>query len=219
MLFRSGKNTGMGYHFLLQGLFLTQGSSLPLLHWQADSLPLAPPGKSFLFCYCPGLIPGSGRSPGEGNGNPFQYSCPIPPSQISGFHPPLSRTVTAAVPQLPRPARPCWSSAEPGASPREGPRAPRWPPRGFLGPDRRQRLRDGVGAGEVGQRPGSGAGAAVAAAAAAAADRAPATQPRGPGSRFWGLNTRRPKAGAHRPETNTPPGTGHRNQVGLGFLL
>jgi len=21
------------------------------------------------------LIPGSGRSPGEGNGNPFQYSC------------------------------------------------------------------------------------------------------------------------------------------------
>jgi len=23
----------------------------------------------------PSLIPGSGRSPGEGNGNPFQYSC------------------------------------------------------------------------------------------------------------------------------------------------
>ena len=23
----------------------------------------------------PGLIPGSGRSPGEGNGNPFLYSC------------------------------------------------------------------------------------------------------------------------------------------------
>jgi len=23
----------------------------------------------------PGLIPGSGRSPGEGNGNPVQYSC------------------------------------------------------------------------------------------------------------------------------------------------
>ena len=22
-----------------------------------------------------GLIPGSGRSPGEGNGNPFQYAC------------------------------------------------------------------------------------------------------------------------------------------------
>ena len=24
----------------------------------------------------PGLIPGSGRSPGEGNGNPLQYPCP-----------------------------------------------------------------------------------------------------------------------------------------------
>ena len=23
----------------------------------------------------PGLIPGSGKSPGEGNGNPIQYSC------------------------------------------------------------------------------------------------------------------------------------------------
>ena len=23
----------------------------------------------------PGLIPGSGRSPGEGNGDPLQYSC------------------------------------------------------------------------------------------------------------------------------------------------
>ena len=23
----------------------------------------------------PGLIPGLGRNPGEGNGNPFQYSC------------------------------------------------------------------------------------------------------------------------------------------------
>ena len=26
----------------------------------------------------PGLIPGLGRSPGEGNGNPLQYSCPTP---------------------------------------------------------------------------------------------------------------------------------------------
>ena len=34
--------------FLLQGIFPTQGSNphlLCLLHWQADSLPLAPPGK------------------------------------------------------------------------------------------------------------------------------------------------------------------------------
>ena len=27
----------------------------------------------------PGLIPGWGRSPGEGNGNPLQYSCPENP--------------------------------------------------------------------------------------------------------------------------------------------
>ena len=26
-----------------------------------------------------GLIPGSGRSPGEGNGKPLQYSCPKNP--------------------------------------------------------------------------------------------------------------------------------------------
>ena len=35
------KNTGVGCHFLLQGIFLTQESSLHLLDWQADSLPLS----------------------------------------------------------------------------------------------------------------------------------------------------------------------------------
>ena len=35
-----GKNTGVGCHFLLQGIVPTQGSSLCLLHWQVDSLPL-----------------------------------------------------------------------------------------------------------------------------------------------------------------------------------
>ena len=35
-----GKNTGVGCHFLLQGIFLTQGSNSLLLHWQVDSLPL-----------------------------------------------------------------------------------------------------------------------------------------------------------------------------------
>ena len=38
----SGKNTGVGCHFLLQGILLTQGSNLHLLHWQEDSLPLRP---------------------------------------------------------------------------------------------------------------------------------------------------------------------------------
>ena len=35
----------MGCHFLLQGTFLTQGSNLRLLHWQADSLPLSHVGS------------------------------------------------------------------------------------------------------------------------------------------------------------------------------
>ena len=44
-----GKNTGVGCHDLLQGIFPTQRLNLcllHLLHWQADSLPLAPPGKT-----------------------------------------------------------------------------------------------------------------------------------------------------------------------------
>ena len=32
-----------------------------------------------------GLIPGSGRSPGEGNGNPLQYSIQCPPALAGGF--------------------------------------------------------------------------------------------------------------------------------------
>ena len=43
-----GKNTGVGCHFLLQGIFLAQGSNphlLCLLHWQADFLPLSYQGS------------------------------------------------------------------------------------------------------------------------------------------------------------------------------
>ena len=40
-----GKNSGVGCHFLLQGFFLTQGSNLRLLHWQADSLLLSHEGS------------------------------------------------------------------------------------------------------------------------------------------------------------------------------
>ena len=42
----SGKNTGVGYHFLLQGIFLTQGLNPCLLHWQADSLSLSHRGST-----------------------------------------------------------------------------------------------------------------------------------------------------------------------------
>ena len=44
------KNTGMGCHFLLQGIFLTQGSNTYLLHWQADSLPLSHQGNPIFRC-------------------------------------------------------------------------------------------------------------------------------------------------------------------------
>ena len=36
-----GNTTGVGCHFLLQGIFLTQGSNPSLLHSQVDSLPLS----------------------------------------------------------------------------------------------------------------------------------------------------------------------------------
>ena len=40
-----GKNTGVGCYFLLQGIFLTQGLNLGLLHWQVDYLPLLTQGS------------------------------------------------------------------------------------------------------------------------------------------------------------------------------
>ena len=43
-----GKNTGVGCHFLLQGIFLTQGSNpglLCLLQWQVGSLAPVAPGE------------------------------------------------------------------------------------------------------------------------------------------------------------------------------
>ena len=46
-----GKNTVVCCHFLLQGIFLTQGSNLCLLcllHWQVGSLPLEPPGDTWV---------------------------------------------------------------------------------------------------------------------------------------------------------------------------
>ena len=41
----SGKNTGVGFHFFLQGIFSTQGLNPRLLLRQVGCLPLEPPGK------------------------------------------------------------------------------------------------------------------------------------------------------------------------------
>ena len=87
-----GKNTGVGYHSLLQGIFPLQESNLGLLHWKLRVLTTRSPGKSqtlgLVLCYGSSVvknppadagntisIPGSGQSPGEGNAYPFQYSC------------------------------------------------------------------------------------------------------------------------------------------------
>ena len=40
MEFFQARNTRVGSHSFLQGIFPTQGSNLHLLHWQVDSLPL-----------------------------------------------------------------------------------------------------------------------------------------------------------------------------------
>ena len=48
-----GVITGVGCHFLLQGIFLTQGSNPGLLLWQAASLPLTPPSTVHMKSFNP----------------------------------------------------------------------------------------------------------------------------------------------------------------------
>ena len=47
-----GKNAGVGCHFLLQGIFPTQGWNLSLLHWPVDTVPLSHLGSPRLAEYC-----------------------------------------------------------------------------------------------------------------------------------------------------------------------
>ena len=92
-----GKNTGVGCHFLLQGIFLTQRWNPGLLQCRQSPYQLSYKGSlSHIDCVTnyPGCsvskesacnagdrgdaasTPGWRRSPGEGNGNPFQYFLP-----------------------------------------------------------------------------------------------------------------------------------------------
>ena len=77
-----GKNTEVDCHFLLQEIFLTQGTNLHLLHWQVA------PRILFQYRYYSSVgkesptsagdassVPCLGGSPGERSGNPLQYSC------------------------------------------------------------------------------------------------------------------------------------------------
>ena len=52
-----GKNTGVGCHSLLQGIFLIQGLTLHLLHWQTDSLPLSHLGSPAFMSSSPNWPP------------------------------------------------------------------------------------------------------------------------------------------------------------------
>ena len=56
------------FHFLLQGIFPTQGLNLFLLHLLQDSLPLVPPGKLKnigVGSLSPGNLPNPGTEPGS----------------------------------------------------------------------------------------------------------------------------------------------------------
>ena len=75
-------NAEVGCHALLQEIFPTQGSNLNLLHlmhWQADPLPLEPPGK-----------PTPGTNPNNNNNEESKLTpvslCYRPGSVLSTWH-------------------------------------------------------------------------------------------------------------------------------------
>ena len=102
-----GKNTEVDCHALLQRFFPTQGLNprlLCLLHWQAGSLPLAPPGKPAVYIvafllllkldgaghmgWIESLLRMSDIDPGGGAGRlggPGLVSCVFPPAGTSGW--------------------------------------------------------------------------------------------------------------------------------------
>ena len=65
-----GKSTGVGCHFLLQGLFLMQGLNPGLLHCRQTLYPLSHQVSQGNLA----SFPGSKRSLGGGNDYPLQYS-------------------------------------------------------------------------------------------------------------------------------------------------
>ena len=70
-----GKNTGVGGHFLLQGIFPTEGLNPSLLYWQVDSLPLCHQ-ESLAFL---GLVYSSSRANFQNNFKFFKMYKPFPP--------------------------------------------------------------------------------------------------------------------------------------------
>ena len=80
----SGRSTGVGCHFLLQGIFLTLGSNPGLLRWQVSSLPLRPPGKSSF------VLSSRQSSSHLGVFTLFLFKLWVFPEAISGLEPMLS---------------------------------------------------------------------------------------------------------------------------------
>ena len=70
-----GQNTGVGNLSLFQGIFPTQGLNIGLPHCRQILYQLSLVESIWLQCKIPGSISGSKTCPGEGNGNPLQYSC------------------------------------------------------------------------------------------------------------------------------------------------
>ena len=85
-----GKNPGVGCHFLLQGIFISQGLNPHLLHWQADSLPLRYLGSLFTVLLCLQQaslqIPSLGVSAAAATAKSLQ-SCPTQCDLIDGTPP------------------------------------------------------------------------------------------------------------------------------------
>ena len=67
------------YHSLVSWIFYSKISKHHIKQWEICHRLYLPGGSEVKASACNagdlGSIPGSGRSPGEGNGNPFQYSC------------------------------------------------------------------------------------------------------------------------------------------------
>ena len=67
------------YYIAVRFLFVPPNCLLPCPFFSLPFLRLNPGGSDGKVSACnagdPGSIPGLGRSPGEGNGNPLQHSC------------------------------------------------------------------------------------------------------------------------------------------------
>ena len=84
----ASKNTRVGSHFLLKGIFLTQGLNQRLMHWQADSLPLSHLGSpEWGISVCKHLEEWlTEQAPSSGSSNCYNSSASLPPQSAPTQH-------------------------------------------------------------------------------------------------------------------------------------